>query len=129
MMAAAGTNYVSRCFGVPVDFHAYEQWELERTRIASRDAPAPSHGPEGIVSNEHQDRQIPADGVQPSSQPSADAAPSAASAPYPLSFNHVVELIAAGQPIPGIKEIPDTVLEGQASESVKAKRKKPWEKD
>jgi len=49
-------------------------------------------------------------------------------APYPLSFNHIVELITTGQPIPGIKDIPNTVLEGQASQPVQAKRKKPWEK-
>ncbi len=41
----------------------------------------------------------------------------------------MVELITTGQPIPGIKEIPDTVLEGQASQATPVKRKKPWEKD
>ena len=47
---------------------------------------------------------------------------------YPLSFNHIVELITTGQPIPGIKDIPNTVLEGQASRTVQTSRKKPWEK-
>ena len=51
------------------------------------------------------------------------------SAPYSTSFNHIVELISSGQPIPGIKEIPDTVLEGQATQAAKPQRKKPWEKD
>jgi Family of unknown function (DUF5572) len=55
------------------------------------------------------------------------AAPDAT--PYPTSFAHIVELITTGQPIPGIKEIPDTVLEGEKSESTAARRKKPWEKD
>ena len=41
----------------------------------------------------------------------------------------MVELITTGQPIPGIKEIPDTVLEGRASRAIPVKRKKPWEKD
>ncbi|KKY13045.1 putative myb dna-binding domain protein [Diplodia seriata] len=50
-------------------------------------------------------------------------------APYPTSFAHIVELITTGQPIPGIKEIPDTVLEGQGTAPVASKRKKPWEKD
>lgn len=44
-----------------------------------------------------------------------------------MTFDHIVELITTGQPIPGIKSIPDTVLEGQSSESTKAKRRKPWE--
>lgn len=46
-----------------------------------------------------------------------------------MSFNHIVELITNGHPVPGIKEIPDTVLEGQGSQASKLKRKKPWEKD
>ena len=50
-------------------------------------------------------------------------------APYPSSFSQIVELITTGQPIPGIKEIPNTVLEGQDSQAAPAKRKKPWEKD
>ena len=50
-------------------------------------------------------------------------------APYPTSFSQIVELITSGEPIPGIKEVPDTVLEGQASQPTTAKRKKPWEKD
>ena len=41
----------------------------------------------------------------------------------------MVELITNGQQIPGIKEVPDTVLEGQASQQITAKRKKPWEVD
>ena len=48
-------------------------------------------------------------------------------APYPTSFAHIVELISSGKPIPGIKEIPDTVLSGQGTESKHERRKKPWE--
>ena len=51
------------------------------------------------------------------------------SPPYPLSFNQIVELVTAGQPIPGIKDIPNTVLEGRASEATRGTRKKPWELD
>lgn len=49
-------------------------------------------------------------------------------APYPTSFDHIVELISTGQPIPGIKDVPDTVLEGQASQTTAERRSKPWEK-
>ena len=48
-------------------------------------------------------------------------------APYPISFSQIVELITSGEPIPGIKEVPDTVLEGQVSQPMTAKRRKPWE--
>ena len=64
----------------------------------------------------------------PVSTESSVSTSSDASAPYPLSFNHIVDLITTGQPIPGVKEVPDTVLEGQASQAMKVKRKKPWEK-
>lgn len=49
--------------------------------------------------------------------------------PYPTSFEQIVELISTGQPVPGIKDVPDTVLEGQASRTSAARREKPWEKN
>ncbi|PWY86326.1 hypothetical protein BO94DRAFT_575429 [Aspergillus sclerotioniger CBS 115572] len=48
---------------------------------------------------------------------------------YPSSFAHIVELITTGQPIPGIQQIPDTVLTGHDTPSEKPKRRKPWEKE
>ncbi|KAK4550682.1 hypothetical protein LTR36_000261 [Oleoguttula mirabilis] len=50
-------------------------------------------------------------------------------APKPASFAEICDMIAEGKPIPGIKDIPETILEGQASESQTSRRKKPWEKD
>lgn len=46
---------------------------------------------------------------------------------YPSSFAHIVELITTGQPVPGIRQIPDTVLEGHETPSTVAGRRKPWE--
>lgn len=66
------------------------------------------------------------DSIVPASSSSSTTDPPA---PYPISFSQIVELITTGQPIPGIKEVPDTLLEGQASQATTAKRKKPWEKD
>jgi Family of unknown function (DUF5572) len=48
---------------------------------------------------------------------------------YPTSFAHIVELITNNQPIPGIEEIPDTVLAGHDKPSKETRRPKPWEKD
>jgi hypothetical protein len=50
-------------------------------------------------------------------------------APYPPTFAEIVELITSGKPIPGIKEIPPTLLTDQASQPSASKRRKPWEKD
>lgn len=48
---------------------------------------------------------------------------------YSNDYQKVVELIMSGREneIPDIKQIPDTVLEGQGSESKSSQRKKPWE--
>lgn len=50
-------------------------------------------------------------------------------APYPSSFAQIVDLITKGEPIPGIKVVPDTLLTGQGSATTTAKRKKPWEQE
>ncbi|KAI5852139.1 hypothetical protein BZA05DRAFT_36514 [Tricharina praecox] len=52
-------------------------------------------------------------------------------APYPKSFAEVVELITAGKPIPGIMEIPDTILPlpTEAEAATAPVRRKPWEKE
>jgi hypothetical protein len=45
-----------------------------------------------------------------------------------LTYEQIVELIVAGKPIPGVKQIPDTILGTVASSNSKAApRKKPWE--
>lgn len=49
--------------------------------------------------------------------------------PPRLSYQEVVDLIQSGKPVPGIKEIPNTILEGQGTQSTQPRRKKPWEKD
>ncbi|CAK9441004.1 uncharacterized protein LODBEIA_P48730 [Lodderomyces beijingensis] len=48
-------------------------------------------------------------------------------APYSSNYHNLIELIMTGQPVPGVKEIPDTVLKDQGSSSVKPQRSKPWE--
>ena len=44
------------------------------------------------------------------------------------SFQEVMELIKEGKPIPGIRDIPDTVLEGQGTAPTGSQRRKPWER-
>ena len=57
--------------------------------------------------------------------PTADPAP-----PYPTSFAEIVDLITQDKPIPGIEEIPTTVLEPGSSKQDRAeRRKKPWEQE
>jgi hypothetical protein len=49
--------------------------------------------------------------------------------PNPTRFDEIVALITSGKPIPGIREIPPTVLSDQATKSTASKRRKPWEKE
>jgi hypothetical protein len=55
--------------------------------------------------------------------------PSETTPQYPTPFADIVALITSGQPIPGIKDIPATVLSDKATKPVASKRRKPWEKD
>lgn len=48
-------------------------------------------------------------------------------APYPPSFAEIISLIAKNSPIPGIRDIPSTVIPEQASVAVAPMRKKPWD--
>ena len=48
--------------------------------------------------------------------------------PYPTSFAAIVDLITRNVPVPGIEEVPDTVLEhGSTKIDDTPRRKKPWE--
>ncbi|KAF2085808.1 hypothetical protein K490DRAFT_17245, partial [Saccharata proteae CBS 121410] len=114
--------YYSRKFDIPIDFDAYKAWRAEN--LPSETA-APASNGTSVAQAEA--APIPT-ATAPSAAPSAPTS-GQPEAPYPTSFAQIVELITTGQPIPGIKEVPDTVLEGQGTEPVAAKRKKPWEKD
>ncbi|KAJ6004841.1 hypothetical protein N7540_012640 [Penicillium herquei] len=93
----------------PIDFAAYKSWLVE----LSTSEPADSS------SRVNESNAAPA--VPQSSTGSEPV--------YPTSFAHIVELITTGQPIPGIEQIPDTVLTGHEITSEKPRRRKPWEND
>ncbi|CAD0056781.1 unnamed protein product [Aureobasidium pullulans] len=97
--------YYTRKFKTPVNFEAYQTW-LRSKQQAGSEPPSQSN-----MSSE-------------ATHPSAMG-----EAPPPASFAEICELIAAGKPIPGIKDIPDTILEGQGTQAQAPRRKKPWEKD
>ncbi|KAI1615376.1 hypothetical protein EDD36DRAFT_187561 [Exophiala viscosa] len=70
--------------------------------------------------------------VPPQSQTQTQTQPpsSEPEPPYPTSFAAIIDLITRNVPIPGIEEIPTTILEPGSSKIDKnPRRKKPWEKD
>lgn len=107
--------YYARQAGVPVDFDGYKAWV---------------EGGHGHRQSQNGTEQVGTTRLDdPVSFQGDQAADGLGDAPKPASFAEICELIAEGKPIPGIKDIPDTILEGQASESQQEKRKKPWEKE
>lgn len=48
--------------------------------------------------------------------------------PYSSNYQELVELIISGKPVPGTKDIPDTVFTEKSSKSQAKPRVKPWEK-
>lgn len=106
--------YYARKAGTQVDFDGYKRW-VENG--GQQDAFATG------LASEHENETEDVVGE------AAAGDGGMGNAPKPASFADICGMIAEGKPIPGIKDIPDTVLEGQASESQTAKRKKPWEKD
>lgn len=112
---------------IPVDFNAYQTWRAQQTTS--------SFIPNGACPTATTSTSITSSSVSSDSTQAVRHGTNATNtsseppAPYPTSFSQIVSLITNGQPIPGIKEVPDTVLEGQASQATTTKRKKPWEKD
>ncbi|KAF2006240.1 hypothetical protein P154DRAFT_481976 [Amniculicola lignicola CBS 123094] len=125
--------YYSRKYSTPIDFDAYKAYRTSllhpQSQSQSQSQPAshlPIQAPLSIpVSDPPSAPSEHASGILPSAPPNANEPP----APYPTTFAQIVELVTTGQPIPGIKEIPDTVLDGQGSVAVKGRRRKPWEKE
>ncbi|KAI9820923.1 MAG: hypothetical protein M1826_000798 [Phylliscum demangeonii] len=103
--------YYSRREHVAVDPDGYRSWRQHR-QLGALAGAAASTGP--------------ANGTAPS--PVRDAATTAGpGTPYPVAFVEIAELIALGRAVPGIRRIPDTVLDGRDSPSAAATRRKPWE--
>lgn len=100
----------------PIDFAGYKLWLLSRSTGEQIATPVSSLRPgEPETSLE---ANVPETETEAPSEPA-----------YPSSFAHIVELITTGQPIPGIEQIPDTVLTGHDTASEKPPRRKPWERD
>lgn len=107
-----------------IDFEKFKQWSTQGAGpeggapgVDSTSSPAPQ--PPAIADALAQQNHMKTDTQD--EKPVDDA-------PYPKSFTDIVELITSGKPIPGIKEIPDVVLDNvPASVSDRPERKKPWE--
>lgn len=93
-----------RKFNADVDYEAYMLWKEQKEGRPPPKAPAATNG------------SVAAD-VHTEAEPAGPR----------FSYQDIVEMIQTGTPIPGIKEIPDTILEGKGTSATKSARRKPWE--
>lgn len=116
---------------VSIDFDAYQEWRKRRLSSSQpvNDScdPAAGYSPSTVRQNDESSYQNGSSNEASIPDASTDTGPVAAEARYPTSFSHIVELITSGRPVPGIKDVPDTILSGRESPAVIVKRKKPWE--
>lgn len=117
--------YFARKNNIPIDFNAYHTWRSQQSSSLANGMSVIASASDPFIMNNSPPRP------ESTSRNFTDTSPGDVEppAPYPTSFSQLVELITSGELIPGIKEVPNTVLEGQASQPTTAKRKKPWEKD
>ncbi|KAK3698402.1 hypothetical protein LTR37_016972 [Vermiconidia calcicola] len=114
--------YFARKAGSPVDFDGYKQWVETQRGIA------PTNGTSRAINDTLSGAEEPITSSQPTTSDSGGGMGGMGDAPKPASFAEICDMINEGKPIPGIKDIPDTILEGQASDTQATKRKKPWER-
>ena len=116
---------LNRKHNVPVDFDAYIAWRAQQASQPFLNGYVPPQSAcQSSPNNSLATSSTVVEGDLAGSTSSQTREPPA---PYPTSFSQIVDLITTGQPIPGVKQVPDTLLAGQESQPTTAKRKKPWE--
>ncbi|KAK6435059.1 hypothetical protein LTR95_008757 [Oleoguttula sp. CCFEE 5521] len=118
LTARAQCFYFARKNGTHVDFDAYRAW------LAGEGA----SGEDVTSTQTNGTTRVAPIASQTNGDSISQPAVGMADAPKPASFAEICDMIAEGKPIPGIKDIPDTILEGQASGKSASARVKPWEK-
>lgn len=105
----ARTFYYARKTNQTINFDAYKAHLVSRS---PDDFPAPKPSDAG------ESTPLPQAGGAANDDPNPS---------FPTSFADIVALINSGAPIPGIMDIPPTVLADKATQPAASRRKKPWE--
>jgi hypothetical protein len=140
--------YYARKAGTPVDFNGYKSWVENNHSNEPNPNPTSTTAPQPNGTAAHLSEHMEPGYVHVQTRTAAAERSEEmieervedehiveggdggmAHAPKPATFAEICEMIAEGKPIPGIKQIPDTILEGQKSETHASKRRKPWEKE
>ena len=118
-----------------MDYEQYQTWKSARATSgesvgeptnATADAPASAAAavPVAVADDTSAPQQ---QSMSPPDRSPVDTADGAAQPKYPRSFQELCEMVARGEPIPGIMQIPDKINEGTPSVPTLTPRKKPWE--
>ncbi|KAF2432234.1 hypothetical protein EJ08DRAFT_586030 [Tothia fuscella] len=114
--------YFSRKFNTNIDFDTYKAYYQRHHGNSSLPTPPASMNNGPTIKA---DPDLPP-WTAPSAQVSTSAEPDAAPR---LSYQEIVDLITEGKDVPGIRDIPETVLQGQGTTASAPRRRKPWEKN
>lgn len=141
LVLSAQCFYFSRKANLPqpIDTEAYRAWLASQSQPIQTNGTSPTNSPPPrphaptpatAAAATTLDVQPHHQATSPQPASSAPQAATEATPPYPTSFADIVDLITQNKPIPGIEEIPDTVLDlGSSKRDTAVRRKKPWEKD
>ncbi|EGX93202.1 hypothetical protein CCM_04574 [Cordyceps militaris CM01] len=136
MAVHARIFYYSQRVGVSIDFAAYQAW-----LAAQPDHTAPNILPPEYLASSSTNGAAAAAPVldwqkaAPKADLYVDRAAAAAAAgdqpAYPMAFAEMIKLLQEGKEVPGIRQIPNTIIRDPAVKPVGARTapRKPWEKD
>ncbi|KAG0019980.1 hypothetical protein BGZ80_004963 [Entomortierella chlamydospora] len=105
-------------FVQPFDYNQYKAWLAKKSTTSTSvgSAEPASESQSSVTATEEPQSSLNPDTSTPAADPS-----------YPKSFQEICDLIAAGKPIPGIRQIPNNLADGTPSEAKLAPKLKPWE--
>lgn len=130
--------YYAQRVGVQIDFAQYQAWLAQNPDHKPPDViPTLSYSPTPSISSPqpepprsvlHWQKAAPKADLYV--ERSASSQNSSGEPNYPIGFAEMLKLLKDGKPVPGIKQIPNTVARGPAVKPVgsRAAPRKPWEK-
>lgn len=111
----------------PIDPVDYQRWLSENSSSIATATDTAGERQDGI-SKGSQPSAATAEQPIPTNTVTSGSAEPQQPPPYPTSFAAIVDLITRNVPVPGIEDIPDTVLEhGSSKVDHMPRRRKPWE--
>ncbi|KAM4059890.1 hypothetical protein HRG_002491 [Hirsutella rhossiliensis] len=127
--------YYAQRIGVQIDFADYHAWLARHP-----DHQPPQLIPHDSLSPERRQHEAPSPLSWQHAAPKADlyvdrshqSSSAAGGEPnYPMGFAEMLKLLQEGKPVPGIRQIPNTIARDPSIKPVgtRAAPKKPWEKD